>query len=54
MLTLPNVKLPIIAVVAHDQFKALGHDGIHALGKPEQVLYDLKYVLPRDAADLRL
>jgi UDP-N-acetyl-D-mannosaminuronate dehydrogenase len=23
-------------------------------GKPQQVLYDLKYVLPRDAADLRL
>jgi len=44
----------IIIGVAHDQFKALGHDGIHALGKPEHVVYDLKYVLPRDAADLRL
>ena len=47
MLTLPNVKLPIIAGVAHDQFKALGREGM-------RVLDDLKYVLPRDAADLRL
>ncbi len=44
----------IIIGVAHDQFKALGREGIRALGKSEHVLYDLKYVLPRDAADLRL
>ena len=44
----------IILAVAHDQFKALGATAIRALGKPQQVVYDLKYVLPRDAADLRL
>jgi UDP-N-acetyl-D-galactosamine dehydrogenase len=44
----------IILAVAHDQFRAMGADGIHALGKPVHVLYDLKYVLAADAVDLRL
>ncbi|VCU70116.1 UDP-N-acetyl-D-glucosamine 6-dehydrogenase [Pigmentiphaga humi] len=44
----------VILAVAHDQFKAMGDADIRALGKPEHVLYDLKYVLPRHTADLRL
>ncbi|MBS0545208.1 MAG: Vi polysaccharide biosynthesis UDP-N-acetylglucosamine C-6 dehydrogenase TviB [Proteobacteria bacterium] len=44
----------IIVGVAHQQFKDMGADAIRALGKPEHVVYDLKYVMPRDAADLRL
>lgn len=44
----------IVVGVAHQQFKDMGADAIRALGKPEHVVYDLKYVLPRDAADLRL
>ena len=44
----------IILAVSHDQFKALGAAGIRALGKAEHVLYDLKYVLSADEADLRL
>ena len=44
----------VILAVAHDQFKALGADGIRALGKAEHVLYDLKYVLDAEQADLRL
>ena len=44
----------IIVGVAHEQFKAMGADAIRALGKKDHVVYDLKYVLPRDAADLRL
>lgn len=44
----------IIVGVAHQQFKDMGADAIRALGKPEHVLYDLKYVMPRSAADLRL
>ena len=44
----------MVAYVVSQLIKALGHQGIHALGKPEHVLYDLKYVLPRNAADLRL
>ena len=44
----------IIIAVAHDQFKAMGATALRALGKPEHVLFDLKYVLPADASDLRL
>ena len=44
----------MILAVAHREFKALGADGIRAWGKPEQVLYDLKYVLPKESVDLRL
>ncbi|WBL63473.1 Vi polysaccharide biosynthesis UDP-N-acetylglucosamine C-6 dehydrogenase TviB [Thauera sp. WB-2] len=44
----------VIVGVAHEQFKAMGADAIRALGKKEHVIYDLKYVLPRTAADLRL
>ena len=44
----------IIIAVAHEQFVKLGASGIRAFGKPEHVLYDLKYVLAADQADLRL
>lgn len=44
----------IIIAVAHNQFKSMGADGIHALGKTPHVLYDLKYVLPAESVDLRL
>jgi UDP-N-acetyl-D-galactosamine dehydrogenase len=43
-----------VVAVAHEQFRRMGADAIRAFGKPEHVLYDLKYVLPRHAADLRL
>jgi UDP-N-acetyl-D-galactosamine dehydrogenase len=43
----------IIVGVAHQQFKDMGAEAIRALGKPEHVVYDLKYVMPRNAADLR-
>jgi UDP-N-acetyl-D-galactosamine dehydrogenase len=44
----------IILAVAHHQFKELGASAIRALGKPSSVLYDLKYVLSTQEADLRL
>ena len=44
----------IIIAVAHHQFKSMGADGIHALGKTTHMLYDLKYVLPAEAVDMRL
>ena len=44
----------IIIAVAHDQFKAMGAGALRALGKPVHVLFDLKYVLPAAASDLRL
>lgn len=44
----------ILIAVAHEQFLALGEQAIRAFGKPEHVLYDLKYVLPMSGSDLRL
>jgi UDP-N-acetyl-D-galactosamine dehydrogenase len=44
----------IVLAVAHDAFKAIGAEQIHALSKTPHVLYDLKYLLPADVADLRL
>jgi len=44
----------IVLAVAHRQFVAMGAERIHALGKPAHVLYDLKYVLPVESADIRL
>ena len=44
----------IVLAVAHSQFKAMGEQALRALGKPLHVLYDLKYILPKEASDLRL
>ena len=44
----------IILAVAHPQFKAKGAPAIRALGKPNAIIYDLKYVLTASDADLRL
>lgn len=44
----------IIITVAHTQFKELGATGIRNFGKPEHVLFDLKYILDVDQSDLRL
>jgi UDP-N-acetyl-D-galactosamine dehydrogenase len=40
--------------VAHHQFKEMGAKALRALGKKAHVLYDLKYILPAEATDLRL
>lgn len=50
----PGAYDAIVIAVAHDQFKSLGEVGIRALGKPVHVLYDLKYVLTAEQADIRL
>jgi UDP-N-acetyl-D-galactosamine dehydrogenase len=44
----------IILAVSHDEFKKLGAENIRKLGKKNHVLYDLKYLLPKDAVDMRL
>jgi UDP-N-acetyl-D-galactosamine dehydrogenase len=44
----------IVLAVAHDQFRAMGADKIRALGKDQHVLYDLKYILSPEDADVRL
>jgi len=44
----------IILAVAHREFAQMGEAALRALGKPQHVLYDLKYVLAPGQADLRL
>ena len=44
----------VIVAVGHQQFADLGPAGIRAYGKPESIVYDVKYVLPREAVDGRL
>lgn len=44
----------ILLAVGHDEFKQLGAKKIRALGKPQHVLYDLKYVLDKKDVDMRL
>jgi len=44
----------IILAVGHKQFVQLGAANIREFGKPEHVLYDLKYLLTAEESDLRL
>ncbi|MDK9704385.1 MAG: Vi polysaccharide biosynthesis UDP-N-acetylglucosamine C-6 dehydrogenase TviB [Sulfuritalea sp.] len=44
----------IVLAVAHPEFLQLGAAGIHALGKAEHVLYDVKSLLGKAEADGRL
>ena len=44
----------IILAVAHNEFKVMGVEEIRKLGKSEHVLYDLKYILPKESVDMRL
>jgi UDP-N-acetyl-D-galactosamine dehydrogenase len=44
----------IILAVGHKEFAVIGPAGIRAYGKPASVIYDVKYVLPRESVDGRL
>jgi UDP-N-acetyl-D-galactosamine dehydrogenase len=44
----------IVLAVAHHQFRQMGVDAIRGFGRSNHVLYDLKYIFPADATDLRL
>ncbi len=44
----------VIFAVAHKQFKALSADEIKGMMKSEHVIYDLKYMLDKELADIRL
>jgi UDP-N-acetyl-D-galactosamine dehydrogenase len=44
----------IVLAVAHPEFLEWGAAGIHAFGKSAHVLYDVKSLLPKGAADGRL
>jgi UDP-N-acetyl-D-galactosamine dehydrogenase len=44
----------VIVAVGHQQFVAMGAEGVRSFGKAASVVYDVKYVLPREAVDGRL
>ena len=44
----------IVLAVAHYQFKAMGVGAVRALGKQNHIVYDLKYLFPAQATDIRL
>ena len=44
----------IVLAVAHDEFKSLDRTKLAEWSGNSAVVYDLKYILPRDAVDLRL
>lgn len=44
----------IILAVNHRQFEKMGLEGVKALGKPNCVIYDVKYVFPAGTVDGRL
>jgi UDP-N-acetyl-D-galactosamine dehydrogenase len=44
----------IILAVAHSEFREMGPSAIRALGKPLNILYDLKYLFSAQDSDLRL
>jgi UDP-N-acetyl-D-galactosamine dehydrogenase len=50
----PGAYSGIVLAVAHDQFKALDSAMLAEWSSTSAVVYDLKYILPRDAVDLRL
>ncbi|MCL2913164.1 Vi polysaccharide biosynthesis UDP-N-acetylglucosamine C-6 dehydrogenase TviB [Shewanella corallii] len=44
----------VILAVAHNEFSDMGAGAIRDFGKPNHVLYDLKYVLAKEDVDMRL
>jgi UDP-N-acetyl-D-galactosamine dehydrogenase len=44
----------IVVAVAHDEFRALGVDGLRRLANGRAVVYDIKGIFPKDAVDARL
>ena len=45
----------VVLAVGHDEFRRMGGEGVRAFGRPKaSIVYDVKYVLPRDAVDGRL
>ncbi|WP_345864854.1 Vi polysaccharide biosynthesis UDP-N-acetylglucosamine C-6 dehydrogenase TviB [Shewanella algae] len=44
----------IILAVDHSELKEMGIEKVRSLGKQNHIVYDVKYVFPLDAADIRL
>ncbi len=49
-----NIYDGILISVAHDKFKSMGIKKISSLCKKNHIIYDLKYLFPKDHVDLRL
>jgi len=50
----PGAYDAIVVAVGHDQFRALGVEGIRRLANGRAVIYDIKGLFPKDAVDARL
>jgi UDP-N-acetyl-D-glucosamine/UDP-N-acetyl-D-galactosamine dehydrogenase len=50
----PGAYDAIVVAVAHDEFRALGVDGLRRLANGRAVIYDIKGIFPKDAVDARL
>jgi len=44
----------IILAVDHNEYRIWGEEKIRSFGKDRHILYDLKYILPREGSDKRL
>ena len=44
----------VLVAVAHDEFKEMGVKAIRAFGRPNSIIYDIKYLFPKDDVDIRL
>lgn len=44
----------ILIAVAHEQYRKMGIEGVRALGRPEALVFDVKYVFPAETTDGRL
>jgi len=44
----------IVLAVAHDEFRRMGIEAVHAFGKPSHVLYDVKHLFSSAEVDGRL
>jgi len=44
----------IVAAVGHEAFRKLGIEAVRRFGRKRHVIYDIKYVFPKDAVDGRL
>ena len=44
----------IVLAVSHNEFIEMGATQIHSFGKPEHILYDVKFLFPAEQTDARL
>lgn len=44
----------IVLAVPHNEFKEMGIEAIRSFGKPNCIVYDLKYLFDKDSVDMRL